>query len=1310
MTEPTTIRFSQFNASLNRNNEGALVQDLSTPNNAQAKAVAEIIQRTSPDVLLINEFDYVSADPLAPVKLFQQNYLSLSQNGANPVDYPYAYIAPSNTGIASGFDLNNDGRTVTTPGAAGYGDDAFGFGNFPGQFGMLLLSKYPIDTDNIRTFQNFLWKDIPGSLLPTVSLPGSGTPWYSAEEQAALPLSSKSHWDVPIVVNGQTIHALVSHPTPPVFDGAEDRNGKRNADEIRFWADYVSPGEGDYIYDDQGGSGGLQFGSSFVIMGDQNADPQDGDSFGKAISQLLQNPNINTNFIPTSAGAVQQSDLQKGANLTHKSNPAFDTADFADTTPGNVRADYVLPSNDLEITDSQVFWPLDTDPLFRLVGVFNPALPGGYPSSDHKLVWVDLQLGADRPGKTVVSADFAGQQIFPTNTTQTLNGITTQIGGLSGLTYDAANDRYYVVADDRGDRTIAGSGTTPPPADNTPPRFYTVEIKLDANGAPSTTFTGVTLLRDSEGKTFAPLRLDPEDIVLTQKGTVFISSEGEANIAAGRITNPFVNEFDPMTGQQLRSLLVPQKFLPVVQDTNGNGRTDAGDTQTAGIRNNLAFESLTITPDQKFLYTATENALFQDGSIATVTSGSPSRIIQYNLVTGQPEKEYLYNVDPVAKASIPETAFNTNGLVDLLAIDDRGTFLSVERSFSTGVPGTGNTIKIYEISLQGATDISAIESLSSLSAEQLANLQPAQKRLVLNLDDLNLPTGTDNIEGIEFGPKLADGRQSIVLVSDNNFSGTQFTQILTLSANLVTTVAPTVETSPERLNDPNVPFSQRADSDDPAIYLNTANADDSLVLTTLKNGGIEVHDLAGNTLQTVNPGNIRYNNVDLLYGFNLGGQSVDIAVASDRNNDKLVIFKVTASPVNGKYLEDITDSSIGTLFQAAPFDPPYSDSTRSAYGLATYNSPVTGDAYVFASRRQTGDVAQYKLIDAGNGKIGATRVRQFTIPVPASAPADTEAQTEGMVTDRELGYLYIGQEDVGIWKFQAEPTGSNTGTLIEPVKALGGQYIANDVEGLTIYYSANGTGYLLASSQGDNTFAVFSREGSNEYIGQFAVGSSGTIDSVQESDGAEVINVPLGSNFPFGLFVTQDGSNDPARIVEDENISNNFKYVPWENIAAPLGLTIDTTNTLQTSTQHGGSGNDVLAGTEANDRLLGNDGDDVLIGYGGNDLLIGGSGSDGLDGGSGSDTLRGNQGNDYLQGRNGADLFVFAVGDGTDIVADFSLSEGDRIGLSGGLTFGQLILTQQGSNTLIQAGTEALAVLNNVQASTLTSAAFTAVA
>lgn len=479
---------------------------------------------------------------------------------------------------------------------------------------MLLLSKYPIDTANIRTFQNFLWKDMPNALLPDDPATPEANDWYSQEELAVFRLSSKSHWDVPIQVNGEIIHVLASHPTPPVFDGPEDRNGRRNHDEIRFWADYITPGNGGYIYDDEGKIGGIDAGSSFVIMGDQNADPLDGDSFDFAIRQLLQNPSINTNVIPGSLGGSQQADLQGGANANHKSNPAFDTADFADTTPGNLRADYVLPSADLTIANSGVFWPLNTDPTFSPVGTFP------FPSSDHRLVFTDVQTGPNEPGKTIPRAEFVQESTFatgfiPAGAAGNVNGTLTPVGGLSGITYDAVNNRYYVISDARSDA-------------NGLARFYTFSSDTEV------TFTNVTPLKDSNGDFFAPFSIDPEGIALTNNGTVFISSEGEVrpDLGADRVSDPFIKEFSLTTGEELRSLLIPTKFLPVVADTNNNNIVDAGDTQTSGVYNNLAFESLTITPDQKTLFTATENALSQDGLRASLSSGSPSRILQYNLV------------------------------------------------------------------------------------------------------------------------------------------------------------------------------------------------------------------------------------------------------------------------------------------------------------------------------------------------------------------------------------------------------------------------------------------------------------------------------------------------------------------------------------------------------------------------------------------------------------------------------------------------------------------------------------------------------
>jgi 3-phytase len=745
------VRFSSFNASLNRSSAGRLITDLSTPNNQQAKNVAETIQRVNPDVLLINEFDYDSSN--TALNLFQQNYLSVSQNGATPVNYPFRYTAPSNTGIASGLDLDNNGSAVTQIGVNGYGNDAFGFGDFPGQYGMAVYSKYPIDTANIRTFQNFLWKDMPGALLPDNSSTPAANDYYSPAELNVFRLSSKSHWDVPININGEIVHVLVSHPTPPVFDGPEDRNGKRNHDEIRFWADYVTPGKGSYIYDDRRTVGGLAPNASFVIMGDQNADPFDGDSFNNAIWQLLDNSRVNTGVtstIPASLGGMQQV-ADGGNNVNQKGNPAFDTADFGDAgnNPGNLRVDYVLPSADLPINDAAVFWPLTTDPLYRLVGDRQTA--ENTPTSDHSLVWADIAVGDRSPRTSVRNINFIGQATYPTGSV-TVEG--TQVGGLSGIDYDQINNRYYSISDDRSDRN--------------PARFYTLNIDLSSGSLSSSgiNFSGVTTLLNQNNQPFAANTIDPEGIGLTSNGTVFVSSEGEVSNLAGRLQSPFVNEFALGTGRQLRQLPVPSKFVPVI------GPADA---PTAGIRNNLAFENLTITPDGKFLFTATENALVQDGPLATINTGSRSRILKYNLTTGQPEQEFLYITDPVAVPSVPETAFNTNGLVELLALDNRGTFLALERSFSTGAPGTGNTIKLYEVRLNGASDISAINSLNAIN---INTVKPVEKRLVLNFDSLGLPTGLDNVEGMTLGPVLPNGQQSLVLVSDNNFSATQFTQIL----------------------------------------------------------------------------------------------------------------------------------------------------------------------------------------------------------------------------------------------------------------------------------------------------------------------------------------------------------------------------------------------------------------------------------------------------------------------------------------------------------------------------------------------------
>jgi Endonuclease/Exonuclease/phosphatase family len=377
------VRFATFNASLNRSAAGQLVGHLSTTTNVQARNAAETLQRVRPDVVLINEFDYDAAGDA--LRLFQDNYLSVSQNGAAPIHYPHRYAAESNTGIPTGLDVDNSG-------AVGGGNDAYGFGAYPGQFGMAVYSMYPIDPTGIRTFQTFLWRDMPGAKLPDDPRTPAPADWYKPAVLDVFRLSSKSHWDLPVVIGGKAVHFLTSHPTPPVFDdppfypAGVDFNGRRNFDEIRLWADYISPAKSGYIYDDGGGTGGLKPGSLFVIAGDQNSDPLDGDSIPGSIQQLLEHPLVNTKLTPSSPGAVEQNALQGGANLAHRSDPQFDTADFADTAPGNLRADYVLPRKSMQLVGAGVFWPLAADPLFRLVGTFP------FPTSDHRLVWIDATV------------------------------------------------------------------------------------------------------------------------------------------------------------------------------------------------------------------------------------------------------------------------------------------------------------------------------------------------------------------------------------------------------------------------------------------------------------------------------------------------------------------------------------------------------------------------------------------------------------------------------------------------------------------------------------------------------------------------------------------------------------------------------------------------------------------------------------------------------------------------------------------------------------------------------------------------------
>lgn len=373
--EEPCVRIATFNVSIEGGNFSvqnqkpmlsAVIAALSTTDHPQLRNIAEIIQHVRPDILLLNEFDYIRPQSQG-IDAFQRNYLNRPQRGAAAIDYAYRFVAPVNSGVDSGFDLNGNGQL-------GEADDAWGYGHYSGQYGMALLSRFPIRYGGVRTFRNFPWRAMPGALAPVVV--DSGEPWYSREIWQRLPLSSKSHWDIPVDIGGEVIHVLAAHPTPPVFDGAEDRNGRRNHDEIRFWKDYIDSAADAYIYDDIGAKGGLNPDSEtqkrFVILGDLNASPDEGDALPGAIGQLLTSAYVNSDFVPVSKGAAEHS----------PQNPLASSH----TAEWGMRADYVLPSYaGLEVCSGGVFWPHSREPLAPLV-------TSRRQSSDHRLVWLDIRL------------------------------------------------------------------------------------------------------------------------------------------------------------------------------------------------------------------------------------------------------------------------------------------------------------------------------------------------------------------------------------------------------------------------------------------------------------------------------------------------------------------------------------------------------------------------------------------------------------------------------------------------------------------------------------------------------------------------------------------------------------------------------------------------------------------------------------------------------------------------------------------------------------------------------------------------------
>ena len=318
-----------------------------------------------------------------------------------------------------------------------------------------------------------------------------------------------------------------------------------------------------------------------------------------------------------------------------------------------------------------------------------------------------------------------------------------------------------------------------------------------------------------------------------------------------------------------------------------------------------------------------------------------------------------------------------------------------------------------------------------------------------------------------------------------------------------------------------VPTSGDA-ADDPAIWIHPTDTSQSTIIGTDKNSSLIVYNLDGSILQTLELG--RINNVDLRYNFPLGDQSVAIVTATNLSDNSVVIYAVDPET------RQLVDVAARTVVSEA----------SQVYGICMYNSPHTGDTYTILTSKD-GVIEQYRLFDDGADLVDAELVRTLQVA----------SQPEGCVADDELAFLYIGEETEGIWKFDAEPDASSEPLILVDHVHTGGHLTA-DVEGLTLYYGSNGSGYLIASSQGSSEFVVYDRAGNNPYLGTFVVIQSFRIDDASGSDGIDVTNVPLGDAFPAGMLVTQDYDN----TMPDDN--QNFKMISWADIAAGLDLMIDT--------------------------------------------------------------------------------------------------------------------------------------------------------
>jgi 3-phytase len=412
--------------------------------------------------------------------------------------------------------------------------------------------------------------------------------------------------------------------------------------------------------------------------------------------------------------------------------------------------------------------------------------------------------------------------------------------------------------------------------------------------------------------------------------------------------------------------------------------------------------------------------------------------------------------------------------------------------------------------------------VSDAKADRLNIYDPADDHAYLG--SVALAAGTDKVE--DAGSITIAGPVVVVADDDNapeqpNFKIASWPALLAAAGLPERPAAPAPATMPLALATvETAPVETGGDAaDDPAIWIDAADPAQSVIIGTQKQSGLYVYGLDGKVLQYLPDG--RMNNVDLRSGFRLGGRDVALVTASNRTTKGISIYALDPAT---RRLTDVADGLQNTGFE----DP---------YGLCMYRSAKTKKTYVFINQTD-GKMRQWELIATPAGKVRAKLVRDLPFA----------SQVEGCVADDETGMLYTGEEDVGIWREGAEPRGGPARTML--AKITDNPALKDDMEGMGLYAMADGKGYLVVSSQGNDSYAVFRREGDNAYVGSFRIGAdmAAGIDGVSETDGLDVSSLAAGPNFPHGLMVAQDGRN----VSPPEN--QNFKLVPWERVAKALGL------------------------------------------------------------------------------------------------------------------------------------------------------------